>query len=1584
MFSLEAFITSPTIEVLSSVTRDELVSIAGHYKVEVRGSPSKAEILTKLTDFLSARGVFGEAKKDSPEIGASPETADRAYPGTPTKAELELRRLELREKEIEWEREKTRLEADRQVVRDRECREHEYKMKDLEVAQAIRLKELEIKARESGLTLPTDRFDVTRSIRLVPPFNEKEVDKFFAHFERVATVLKWPREVWTMTLQSIFVGKAQQAYSTLSLEDAADYEKVKQAVLRIYSLVPEAYRQKYRNYQRPESLTYVEFVREKELLFDRWINSEEITTFEGLRNEMILEDFKSCLPKNVATFLSEHKGLIPSSAAVRADEYVLAHKGVLLSPDRFQSNNSSFQKSSRTFKDTVVDNSQKERQVTRRDHVPVAVCGYCKKRGHILSECYSLKRKNNAFPPASNRFGSNLGLCVSSPTHASRKDDHISQAFAPFIMDGFVTLPADPSVRVPIKILRDTAASQSFILENVLPFSDDSYTGENVLVQGFEMGFVSVPLHEMSLFSDLVTGNFKVGLRPSLPIKNVSMLLGNDLGGGAVFPNPVVAQSNISPCPDDLTVKFPEVFHANVVTRAMAHKAKEILERDDELVNLSESFMAHPSDGLSNESRPIAKIAPLSNVPCVLNLPLSREQLVVEQKNDSSLSSLFSSAVPEEDIECMPHGYFIREGVLMRKWRPLTASANDDWRVLYQVIVPLSYRTEVLRLAHDHHFAGHLGINKTTDRITRHFFWPGLKRDVVKYCKTCHICQVTGKPNQVIPPAPLQPIPVTSEPFENVILDCVGPLPRTKSGNQYLLTIMCSLTRFPEAIPLRKITASAIIKVLLVFFSLFGLPKIAQTDQGTNFMSKVFKQSMQQLGVKHITSSCYHPQTQGALERFHQTLKSMLRAYCFEFERDWDEGVPFALFAVREVVQESLGFSPSELVFGHTVRGPLKLLKESWLTGDTSHHSLSDYVAKMRCRLHRACELAKENLGICQKRMKHRYDKKAVVREFKPGDKVMVLLPILGPALQTRYTGPYRVERRVGDVNYVIATPDRRKKSRLCHVNMLKRYCERNKTSEACVLTRVSDTVALSTTPGAEVVAALPLAAEFNSSVSAPQLSGPAASPMEEDVRCPSAEVVVGRLRNSEIMLNLNYFLSHLSDSDRGDLIALLSRYKNLFSDVPLRTSVIAHDIDVGDCRPIKQHAYRANPLKRLQLQKEVKFMTDNGIAELSFSPWSSPCLLVPKSDGTSRFCTDFRKVNSITKPDSFPLPRMDDCIDRLGSAVFVSKIDLLKGYWQIPLTDRAKEISAFVTPDSFLQYTVMAFGLRNAPATFQRLVNYVLAGLSNCEAYLDDLVVYSATWGEHIDHLTSVFKRLSAANLTINLAKCEFGQATVVYLGKVVGGGMVRPVHSKVEAILSYPAPTTRRELRRFLGMVGYYRSFCRNFSAVAVPLTDLLSTKRLFQWTEKSQLSFDSVKALLTTAPVLAAPNFSVPFVLAVDASDLGAGAVLMQRGEDGLEHPLCFFSRKFNIQQRVYSTIEKEALALVLALQHFEVYVGGAAQPVTVYTDHNPLTFLDRMRNQNQRLMRWSLLLQGFNISIQHIRGRDNVVADALSRA
>ena len=218
--------------------------------------------------------------------------------------------------------------------------------------------------------------------------------------------------------------------------------------------------------------------------------------------------------------------------------------------------------------------------------------------------------------------------------------------------------------------------------------------------------------------------------------------------------------------------------------------------------------------------------------------------------------------------------------------------------------------------------------------------------------------------------------------------------------------------------------------------------------------------------------------------------------------------------------------------------------------------------------------------------------------------------------------------------------------------------------------------------------------------------------------------------------------------------------------------------------------------------------------------------------------CTDYRKVNSVTKTDTFPIPRIDDCIDNIGHAKYVTKFDLLKGFWQIPLTDRAKEISAFVTPDGLYQYKVMPFGMKNSPATFQRLVNSLIFGLDGCKAYIDDAIIYSEEWKQHLEIIREFFKRLSDAKLTINLLKSEFCHANLTFLGHIVGQGQVRPVEAKVEAISDFPVPTGKRQLMRFLGMAGYYREFCNNVSVLAEPLTNLLYDKKVrYVWNKACQ---------------------------------------------------------------------------------------------------------------------------------------------------
>ena len=270
---------------------------------------------------------------------------------------------------------------------------------------------------------------------------------------------------------------------------------------------------------------------------------------------------------------------------------------------------------------------------------------------------------------------------------------------------------------------------------------------------------------------------------------------------------------------------------------------------------------------------------------------------------------------------------------------------------------------------------------------------------------------------------------------------------------------------------------------------------------------------------------------------------------------------------------------------------------------------------------------------------------------------------------------------------------------------------------------------------------------------------------------------------------------------------------------------------------------------------------------------------------------------------------------------------------------------------------------------------------MHNC---IDDVIVYSDSWEQHIRQLRAFLSQMKEANLTVNLVKSEFYQARVVFLSHVVGLGEVKPIAAKVQAIVEFPVPMNKHELMRFLGMSSYYRKFCRNFSIVAEPLTKLLKKREEFRWSADCQRAFDKIKSLLFSVPVLNAPDVCKPFKLMVDVSDVGSGAVLMQEGEKGIDHPVCYSSYKFNAHKRNYSTCEKETLALLLALQHLCIYLDAAVEEVLVYTDNNPLVFINHTKDKNQRLLRWSLALQEFSLKICHIREKDNIIADALSRS
>ena len=429
------------------------------------------------------------------------------------------------------------------------------------------------------------------------------------------------------------------------------------------------------------------------------------------------------------------------------------------------------------------------------------------------------------------------------------------------------------------------------------------------------------------------------------------------------------------------------------------------------------------------------------------------------------------------------------------------------------------------------------------------------------------------------------------------------------------------------------------------------------------------------------------------------------------------------------------------------------------------------------------------------------------------------------------------------------------------------------------------------------------------------------------------------------------------------------------------RTDLTYHRIDAGDASPIKQAPRRLPIHRRQEVGRLVNEMEKEGVIQPSQSPWASPIVLVQKKDGSTRFCVDYRRLNKVTRKDSYPLPRVDDILDSLDGAQWFTTLDLASGYWQVEVDPEHRQKTAFTTGQGLYEFRVMPFGLCNAPSTFQRLMELVLAGLEwdTCLAYLDDIVVFGRTFSEHLQRLRIVLSRLKSANLKLSPKKCQFFQQSVSFLGHVISCHGVSTDPTKVESIRKWPVPVDVQELRSFLGLASYYRRFVKGFADIAAPLHRLLQ-KCTFTWSEDCDIAFKSLKQMLLSAPVLGYPRTDSTFYLDTDASKNGIGVVLSQK-QGGVECVIAYGSRALTKSERNYCVTRRELLALVYFMRHFRAYLIG--RPFMVRTDHAALQWLQGFKEPEGQVARWLEQLQEFDFHLEHRPGKCHQNADALSR-
>ncbi len=866
------------------------------------------------------------------------------------------------------------------------------------------------------------------------------------------------------------------------------------------------------------------------------------------------------------------------------------------------------------------------------------------------------------------------------------------------------------------------------------------------------------------------------------------------------------------------------------------------------------------------------------------------------------------------------NGYsWANNGVLIHK------AVDDAGEERSRIVLPQSKRAKALKLAHDG--TAHTGVRGMRRVLGSRFVWPGIHGDVVKFIKSCDVCLRVNKSGNK--KALMVERSILCVPFESVAVDLVGPLPKGKRGAKYLFTYVCLSSRWPDAVPMRTASAEEAAQSFVQIIARTGIPLKVLSDRGTIFLSKLMTNVYSMLGIDSVQSSPYRPQSNGVVERLHGTLKPML-AKALDAGLDWVEFLPLALFAIRQIPNRDVGFSPHRLVFGREVSGPLDILYHKWSDNVFEGMEVEEWLLKLHDQLttlhDAACATEAKQIEsrVCA------YNKGKSDRCVKVGDSVLVRIPGLQAALQASWEGPYQVIEKVSRVTFKVSKGDGHP-VKIAHINNLKDYVARPM-----------------------LVNAVTLVAE-DTGIENDLLK---CSPLLSKDKCPGYNS-----RELECLL--------------GELADKFSETPGLCAGVKCTIVLSEHAV------PVSQQGRNIPVGIEQAVSEEIDKLLREGFIVKSSSLWSSPLVPVRKKDGSVRICVDFRQLNMVTPLVRHWVPSLDEILDKVGNCCCLSTLDLTAGFHQIEMDPKSSELTTFVCPLGKYRYVRMPFGLKNVPAVFQAAVEHVLEPVKSvCCNYIDDVVIFSRDWSSHLADVRNVVECLGNAGLKIKKRKCVFGRKYLTYLGHRIGGGGISIPESRVCALREFVKPRTKKDMRAFLGAMSYYRHFIKGFGSLSSHLTPATSLRapHLVAWTGDMDAAFGELRQILCDHVMLYTPSLDDDLKLYTDASGDGIGACLhaVRKGE---ELPVAFFSRQLRPAEKNYSISELESLAIVAAIKHFERLV--YAKPLEVVTDHKACLALQTGKGLNRRLLRFALALQDRPIKIMYRPGSQHGNADGFSR-